>query len=67
MTDPSAHANAQALSVAMAEYPLLNSSLSAGGDSLVQHSAHNIGVAMATPTGLVVGPALLAEQLGTRM
>ena len=60
-------AGAQALSVALAEYPLLNSSLSTGGESVVQHSAHNIGVAMATPTGLVVRPALLPEDEGARM
>lgn len=53
--------------MALAEYPLLNSSLSTGGDYLVQHSAHNIGIAMATPTGLVVRPALLPEQEGARM
>ncbi|KAK9827299.1 hypothetical protein WJX81_002270 [Elliptochloris bilobata] len=44
----------KALTVALAEFPVLNSSLSADGKALLQHAAHNIGVAMATPTGLVV-------------
>lgn len=47
----------QALSVALAKFPVLNSSLSADGEALLQHAAHNIGIAMATPSGLVVRPA----------
>jgi hypothetical protein len=42
--------------VALADFPLLNSSLRADGEALVQHAAHNIGVAMATPSGLVARP-----------
>ena len=44
----------QALSVALEEFPIVNSSLNSKADALLQHSAHNIGVAMATPSGLVV-------------
>jgi len=32
----------------------VNSSLNDKADALLQHSSHNIGVAMATPSGLVV-------------
>ena len=32
----------------------MNSSLNSKADALLQHSSHNIGVAMATPSGLVV-------------
>ena len=32
----------------------MNSSLNDKADALLQHSSHNIGVAMATPSGLVV-------------
>ena len=49
--------------MALAEYPLLNSSLSADGEYLVRHNAHNLGVAMATPTGLVVSRMLLTENV----
>ncbi len=42
--------------MALADFPLLNSSLRADGEALVQHAAHNIGVAMATPSGLVARP-----------
>ena len=44
--------------MALANFPVLNSSLSADGEALLQHAAHNIGIAMATPSGLVVRPAL---------
>ena len=43
--------------MALAKFPVLNSSLRADGEALLQHAAHNIGVAMATPSGLVVRPA----------
>ncbi len=52
-----AASRAQALSVALADFPLLNSSLRGDGEALVQHAAHNIGVAMATPSGLVARPS----------
>ncbi len=44
--------------MALTKFPVLNSSLSADGEALLQHAAHNIGIAMATPSGLVVRPAL---------
>ena len=44
----------QALSTAIEEFPIMNSSLNSKADALLQHSSHNIGVAMATPAGLVV-------------
>ncbi|KAL3158446.1 hypothetical protein ABBQ38_010680 [Trebouxia sp. C0009 RCD-2024] len=44
----------KALSTALEEFPLVNSSLNSKADALLQHSSHNIGVAMATPSGLVV-------------
>lgn len=44
----------QALSAALEDFPTVNSSLHSKGDALLQHSLHNIGIAMATPTGLVV-------------
>ena len=44
----------QALSAALEEFPTLNSSLNSKADALLQHTPHNIGVAMATPAGLVV-------------
>lgn len=44
----------QALSAALEEFPTLNSSLNSKADALLQHSPHNVGVAMATPAGLVV-------------
>ena len=46
----------QALSVALLEHPEMNSSLAENGASLLMHKSHNIGVAMATPHGLVVNP-----------
>lgn len=47
----------QALSEALKQWPEVNSSLGADGVSLVQHASHDIGVAIATPNGLVV-PAI---------
>lgn len=44
----------QALSAALEDFPTINSSLHSKGDALLQHAPHNIGIAMATPTGLVV-------------
>ncbi|KAL0038602.1 hypothetical protein WJX77_012471 [Trebouxia sp. C0004] len=44
----------KALSAALEEFPIVNSSLNDKADALLQHSSHNIGVAMATPSGLVV-------------
>jgi pyruvate/2-oxoglutarate dehydrogenase complex dihydrolipoamide acyltransferase (E2) component len=44
----------QAVSVALQEWPDVNASLAEDGTSLLRHRAHNLGVAMATPLGLVV-------------
>lgn len=44
----------KAAALALAEFPMLNSSLTTEGDSLMQHSVVNMGVAVATPLGLVV-------------
>ena len=44
----------QAVSVALREWPDVNASLGGDGRSLLRHHAHNLGVAMATPSGLVV-------------
>ncbi|GMH59161.1 hypothetical protein TrLO_g15024 [Triparma laevis f. longispina] len=44
----------KAASIALMEYPIINSSLSEDEKEIVYHNAHNIGVAMDTPRGLVV-------------
>lgn len=40
--------------MALLQYPILNASLSADQTEVIYHPAHNIGVAMDTPKGLVV-------------
>ncbi|CAM9443598.1 unnamed protein product [Heterosigma akashiwo] len=44
----------QTTSIALAQYPILNSSIHESGDQVVYHENHNIGVAMDTPQGLIV-------------
>ncbi|KAG2427447.1 hypothetical protein HXX76_012383 [Chlamydomonas incerta] len=44
----------KALSAALNQHPQLNASLAPSGSDLLLHPHHNIGVAMATPSGLVV-------------
>eukprot|EP01104_Vermistella_antarctica_P013171 TRINITY_DN3953_c0_g1_i1.p1 TRINITY_DN3953_c0_g1~~TRINITY_DN3953_c0_g1_i1.p1 ORF type:complete len:575 (+),score=132.45 TRINITY_DN3953_c0_g1_i1:115-1725(+) len=44
----------KAFSLAMHEFPIINSSLSADQSEIIYHGNHNIGVAMATPSGLLV-------------
>jgi len=44
----------KATSLAMAEFPILNSSINAQDFTLTYHANHNIGVAMDSPRGLVV-------------
>jgi len=44
----------KATSLALSEHPLLNSQISADGKQLAYKAAHNIGVAMDTPSGLLV-------------
>ena len=44
----------KALSLALDDYPILNSSVDEEGKRVIQHGRHNIGCAMNTPFGLVV-------------
>ncbi|XP_046405471.1 lipoamide acyltransferase component of branched-chain alpha-keto acid dehydrogenase complex, mitochondrial [Ischnura elegans] len=44
----------KAASMAMLEYPVVNSSVDAGCENLTYKAKHNIGVAMDTPAGLAV-------------
>ena len=44
----------QALSKALADFPDVNATLQSDMRAIVRHTHHNIGVAIATPTGLVV-------------
>ena len=44
----------KALSLALSEYPVLNSSLSNDQQELLIRGVHNIGIAMDTPRGLIV-------------
>ena len=44
----------KATSCALEEFPILNSSVSEDGTTLIKKGAHNIGLAMDTPTGLLV-------------
>lgn len=50
---------AQALSQALADFPDVNATLQSDMRAIVRHRHHNIGVAIATPTGLVVRPLAL--------
>ena len=53
----------KAAAMALAENPMINCSLAPTGDALLQHSSINIGVAVATPLGLVVPNIKNVEQL----
>lgn len=44
----------KAASLSLAAYPIINSSLDSSCENIIYKSSHNIGVAMATPNGLVV-------------
>ena len=44
----------KATSLALAEHPLLNASVSDDGTALIKKGSHNIGLAMDTPNGLLV-------------
>ncbi|KAI4375748.1 hypothetical protein MLD38_013576 [Melastoma candidum] len=44
----------KALSMALREYPLMNSCFNEDSLEVILKASHNIGIAMATPTGLVV-------------
>ena len=52
----------QALSQALAQFPDVNATLQSDMRAVVRHRHHNIGVAIATPTGLVVRPARTSHQ-----
>ncbi|GMH33657.1 hypothetical protein BSKO_01491 [Bryopsis sp. KO-2023] len=56
----------KAISVALHEYPDMNSSLDENQRDIVQHLHHNLGVAMATPSGLVVPSIKRVETLSIR-
>ena len=44
----------KACSLALLQYPIINSSLSADEKEVIMHNDHNLGVAMDTPKGLLV-------------
>ena len=44
----------KAAAMALAEHPIINSSLAPSGDAIMHHATANIGIAVATPLGLVV-------------
>ena len=44
----------QALSKALIDFPDVNATLQSDMKAVIRHRHHNIGVAIATPTGLVV-------------
>lgn len=44
----------KALSLAMREFPIINTSVSQDGEAIEYHSSHNIGFAIDTPKGLIV-------------
>ena len=51
---PFARGTVQATSLALREYPSLNAHVNAECTEVIQRAAHNIGVAMDTPKGLIV-------------
>ncbi|MBA3956962.1 MAG: 2-oxo acid dehydrogenase subunit E2 [Parachlamydiaceae bacterium] len=44
----------KALSLCITKYPIINSSLTSDKSSILYHHAHNIGIAITTPKGLIV-------------
>lgn len=44
----------KAASIALAKYPVINSSLDVENESVIYHNSHNISIAIDTPQGLVV-------------
>jgi len=53
----------KAAALALAENPSINASIASSGDAIIQHAHINIGVAVATPLGLVVPNIKHVEQL----
>lgn len=56
----------KATSLALLDYPILNSTVSADVSEMTYHANHNIGIAMDTPKGLVV-PVIKQVQLKSIM
>ena len=44
----------KALSLALKKFPIVNSHMTEAGDEILQHRAHNIGMAVDSPAGLLV-------------
>ena len=53
----------QALCRVLAQFPDVNASLQSDCRAIIRHRDHNIGVAMATQTGLVVRPSIAASSV----
>ena len=53
----------QALCRVLAQFPDVNASLQSDRRAIIHHRDHNIGIAMATHTGLVVRPLLAASSV----
>ena len=53
----------QALCRVLAQFPDVNASLQSDCRAIIRHRDHNIGVAMATHTGLVVRPSVAASSV----
>ena len=53
----------QALCRVLAQFPDVNASLQSDRRAIIRHKHHNIGVAMATHTGLVVRPSIAASSV----
>ena len=59
-----AHPVPQAASLALLEFPVLNSSVNSDATTITYHASHNISIAMDTPQGLLV-PNIKAVQSKT--
>lgn len=54
----------KALSLTLRKHPLANSSVDMSRNALIQHKSHNIGIAMATPLGLIVPVLKNVHEMG---
>lgn len=54
----------RALSLVMLKYPLMNASLDMPAGKVILHKKHNVGIAMATPQGLIVPVLKDVETMG---